>query len=614
MAISIGSNSASLRAQRAVAEGSDALSRVFERLSSGQRINRASDDSAGLAVATSLRTKARVFGRGIQNINDGISALSIADSNLEILGGVVTRLVELAEQAANGSYSAKQRKALDSEAQALRAEFFRIARTTKFNDLNLFDGSVQGLRLQAGFGTDGSVASSLGGKLGAGTVGSANLVTLASTSQNYELADLNGDGIKDLISALASANSIGVQLGRGDGTFSSNTSYAAGTGAYALSVGDVNGDGTLDVVTANGSTTSISVHIGRGDGTFAASTQFTTAANPSSIKLADFNGDGKLDAVTAHSGAGAVNVMLGQGNGNFGSATSYLTGSFSFSTDVGDLNGDGNIDIVAANAGSNNISVLMGKGDGSFSAATNYANFSFGGRIELGDLNGDGALDILNTDYIGSGVSVSLNRGDGTFGTSSQVTTGLFTSKLGDMNGDGILDLVGSNSGLASISIRLGKGNGTFDSASTFTLTDVSGALTVGDIDGDGVLDVLVGATTNANSVLSNTRDGINPILSFSLATQADALQALTPLRNKLDALTAQRGSVGAFQARLQSALNTLAGQTDEIRAADSRIRDGDMAKESADLVRLQILQQSGAAVLGQANQQPWLALQLLQF
>lgn len=99
MAATLGANIASLRGQRQEGRTSAELGTVFERLSNGQRISRASDDAAGLAIADSLNAKSRVFCQGVSNRIDGISLLSIADSAIESLSGITARLVELAEQA-----------------------------------------------------------------------------------------------------------------------------------------------------------------------------------------------------------------------------------------------------------------------------------------------------------------------------------------------------------------------------------------------------------------------------------------------------------------------------------------------------------------------------------
>ena len=116
--ITLGSNIASLGAQRRLANASEKLGSVFERLSSGLRINRASDDAAGLAVSSSLNAYQRIYTQGVRNLNDGVSALSIADGAIGQLSNIVTRQNELAEQAANGIYTTVPRSALDREAQA----------------------------------------------------------------------------------------------------------------------------------------------------------------------------------------------------------------------------------------------------------------------------------------------------------------------------------------------------------------------------------------------------------------------------------------------------------------------------------------------------------------
>jgi flagellin len=94
---------------------------VYQRLSSGQRINSAADDAAGLTIADKLRSDQKVAGVAIRNANDGISLINIADGALEQIGNVLSRLAELAAQSSNGVYSTTQRSALDSEFGALGA-------------------------------------------------------------------------------------------------------------------------------------------------------------------------------------------------------------------------------------------------------------------------------------------------------------------------------------------------------------------------------------------------------------------------------------------------------------------------------------------------------------
>lgn len=150
MPINISTNVASLRGQRFLNNSSDSLSSVYSKLSSGKRINRASDDAAGLAIADSLQKNQRIAAIAIRNAQDGISTVSIADGALDQVGGFLQRLAELAQQAASGSYTNEQRMAMQGEFTALGSEIERIATTTVFNGVPLLSGGNQ-IVLQIGF-------------------------------------------------------------------------------------------------------------------------------------------------------------------------------------------------------------------------------------------------------------------------------------------------------------------------------------------------------------------------------------------------------------------------------------------------------------------------------
>ncbi|MCB0334396.1 MAG: hypothetical protein KDD55_12900, partial [Bdellovibrionales bacterium] len=142
MGVTFGRNIASLGAQRRLGDATRSLSSVFERLSSGQRITRPSDDPAGLAVSSKLHTQSRIYDRAGRNVSDGVSLLNIADGAVSQISELLTRMAELAEQAANGSYSQSQRRNLNKEYQALDLEIRRITQTTSFNGIDLLTGSL----------------------------------------------------------------------------------------------------------------------------------------------------------------------------------------------------------------------------------------------------------------------------------------------------------------------------------------------------------------------------------------------------------------------------------------------------------------------------------------
>lgn len=617
MPISLSTNISSLNVQRTLEDQSSALSKTFQRLSSGQRINGAGDDVAGLSVAERLGLETRVYMQGIRNVNDGISVLQLADNTVGNLTEIVTRLRELAEQAANGGLSSSQRKAIDREAQTLQKEYLRISRSSSFNGLNLFDGTIQGgIRLQLGFGVDGSIQSTLGGVMGSGTFSSRTSCATGLAPEAVTLGDLNGDGALDMVVGETGATSVGVFLGRGDGSFGARVSYSTGGNNWGLQLGDVNGDGVLDIVAGDPGGT-VSVLIGKGDGTFLARKSYATGLNVESVALGDLNGDGVLDIVTADdNAAGKVSVLIGKGDGTFNPQTSYASGWGPTSVALGDVNGDGVLDIVISASLDSAVSVLLGKGDGTFQTKVSYATGTTPYSANLGDLNGDGVLDIVVADNGDNTASVLLGKGDGTFLARKSYSTGVkpYALTLGDVNGDGAIDIVSADSNDSTISVLTGKGDGTFNARTVYATGATPRAIALGDLNGDGVLDaVTMGTSTNSSTtLLGGTREGVAPLLPFSLTTQADAMQALAPLERKLNQLTAQRGVIGAFQSRLSAAMSTLQSTSGSLAAARSRIRDADVASEAANMVRLKISQQAAGAVLAQANQQTALVMKLL--
>lgn len=211
MAITINTNIASLNAQRRLGKSTSNLNRTFERLSSGLRIVRASDDAAGLAIADSLRADQRIAGVAIRNANDGVSLISIADGALSEIGNVLTRMAELSEQSANGVLSTTQRSALGAEFTALGSEITRIAATTEFNGLKLLSGGAS-VSLQIGFDSQATSRIGFSGVQGTlqslGLAGANNALTVSlndGTNATAQVAARNAlDAVKGAIASLTS--------------------------------------------------------------------------------------------------------------------------------------------------------------------------------------------------------------------------------------------------------------------------------------------------------------------------------------------------------------------------------------------------------------------------
>ena len=142
MAIRIFTNLTSLNVQRILGINNDRLAQSIERVSSGLRINRASDDVGGLAIAESLRSDIRVLRQGLRNLNDGISLTNVAEAGLNAQSDILIRMRELAAQSASGTITDPERANLQLEFVQLRNEIDRISNATEFNGQSLLDGSL----------------------------------------------------------------------------------------------------------------------------------------------------------------------------------------------------------------------------------------------------------------------------------------------------------------------------------------------------------------------------------------------------------------------------------------------------------------------------------------
>jgi flagellin len=150
MGMRITTNVASINAQRTLATTQREIAKSSAQLSSGNRITRAADDAAGLAISENLKSQIRSFSQASRNANDGISMVSVAEGGLGEISNILTRMRELGIQAASDTVGEKERGFIDKEVQQLKSEVQRISKTTRFGKTNLIDGSGEKFDIQVG--------------------------------------------------------------------------------------------------------------------------------------------------------------------------------------------------------------------------------------------------------------------------------------------------------------------------------------------------------------------------------------------------------------------------------------------------------------------------------
>jgi len=371
-------------------------------------------------------------------------------------------------------------------------------------------------------------------------------------ANNVVEADLNGDGLPDLVVNDSNAVTPGVYayLNQGDGTFKISqlvdmpSSFDVPSN---LALGDVNGDGCADLVITRTSGMAY-LHLGNCDGTFQdpfGGLPLPTGDLPVGVVLADVNGDGNLDIITsaAFLDVGAeygdqpgnlLSVFLGDGHGNFSNPKVYRGWASMYSLAVADLNGDGHPDVVATSQDADRVSIFLNDGSGGFGMPEGV-NFGFTGfgnssppnvlnnSFKIADINGDGKPDVVllqfSNDYIQAfQLTTFLNGGSGSFSEpirshvidQDYQTNGYVGDvALADFRHTGRPDFVaiGNSSywGTNYIAYAKNNGDGTFTPLPLTTPAGAQGMIGVGDFNADGKLDFVAVNPSSAGNLSTLT-------------------------------------------------------------------------------------------------------------
>lgn len=329
------------------------------------------------------------------------------------------------------------------------------------------------------------------------------------------IADVDADGNLDLLLTGGDPNEDRIatlRLGHGDGTFSAAGAGLSGVSKGSTAIADLDGDGHLDLLIAgrdNDFDTTTSLYLGDGQGGFATTTHPFPNVSFGSTSIGDIDADANPDVLLTGLTPDdrIATLYLGDGEGAFSQANDGLTGVSSSSSAVGDADGDGHLDLLLTGEDvTDNYSTTLyrGNGHGGFSVAGPNLPSLTEGSSAFGDIDGDGHLDLLvtgeaNLDEDRDTEHVSrmyLGDGDGGFERANAGLTGVAegSSTIGHVNGDGHLDLLltGTDGSSATAAVYLGSGDGTFTTANA-GLTGVSeGSSSVADVNGDGDVDLLI--------------------------------------------------------------------------------------------------------------------------
>ena len=562
MALRINYNQAASIAQRGLAGSQDAYSRMAERLSTGLRINRASDDAAGMAVSEKLKNQIRGLNQAQRNAQDSISLIQTAEGALAETHSLLSRIRELSVQSANDTLNASDRANLQAEVNQLVSEVDRIASTAQFNGISLLNknstvsthDSGDGLQFQIGANSS-SVANNLTLTIGGartqdlGSVKTLSGINSAITSGTFTIGsstvtyDASVDtvfDVRDLINANTATHGATASVANGTLTLSASSAVvvADGTGNLASTLGF---SGTAAVGSVSGSSTLASIGVTAG-GTLTIATAATAAAG--SNTLGDLGTVGGTLSFTAQVAAGTATTTstlaeLGVSAGGtltlaFDDGTGAETRSVAVTYATGDTLGALATRIDTA---VNEASALLASGTTAGGMAVIVGGPTTAGTATLQDLGvaGSGTVTIGFDDGTGietRSVAVSYTDTDTINSLKSLIDTAITTAASMQSNGAGIgFTYTMGGPGSGANSITLANATTTTYAAGVFTIDLGAGTPFITDISDSGAttsgllaalnLAPISGAVSGTSAASSAAVTKVTTAISLSSASTA---------------------------------------------------------------------------------------------
>jgi len=667
----INTNVKSLFAQSSLRINERALTGSMEQLSTGKRINSAKDDAAGLAIGMRMTADLRGLAVAIRNANDGISMMQTADGALGEVSNMLQRMRELAVQAATGSMSTSNRKALQAELDQLIAEVENVSRTTNFNGIKLLDGTSAPVYLQTGvregeqvqisivdvkprslglqgYAVDGEMVS---GRIDPDAVGLAyNDVLLNGKPAFAEGTDMSASVTADYASAVASAINSNVGQHRvkanayntvkgvaptstvfdaGDITINGATIGAAGSVEDLVTVINrdapgitavLGGDGSIELSNDTGAdiiigelTAGTAVKAGFTVGTQTGYVNFSSLDHEKITVIARSEGNGFV------SGAGQVSdvKLLGLNESTDGST---FSGGM-VNADKLDVNDDIRINGVRVGTSLDSSAISKASTINLISAQTGVTATAFTeAQLTVDVSQAAGQTIVLNgasVEFPSAGtismetIVATINNAEVGILASTDLNGNLFLTSAG---GADIKIAAADDSFVKEVKSRSGEdaiANVDPDYPESFT---VKGRVSLASETGAEIR--IEAEDTDSLDKLGMALQGGSSVLvggALSISTQNQAGRALTAIDLAIEKVLLSRASLGAFQNRLLAAVDNLSTTSLNLTQSRSRIMDTDYAQATTELARAQIVAQASTAMLAQANASTQTVLQLIK-